>query len=189
MRPALHIAPLLALPADIEELRIEAAGEGFRFVDKLITEWHSGTNRFAQAGEIFLGACRSDELIAIGGLNRDPYAGQAWIGRLRHLYVRKSERRSGVGSTLVRQLLRHAEGIFHLVRLRTGTREAAAFYVGLGFCPVQDKAATHVMLRRQSLGPSVQNLDLCSEGSSDLERRFASGGLSQLRANTRRIRT
>jgi GNAT superfamily N-acetyltransferase len=150
MRPALHIAPLLTLPAGIGELRIEAAGEGFRFVDKLITEWHSGTNRFAEAGEIFLGAFRADELIAVGGLNHDPYADQSRIGRLRHLYVRKSERRSGVGSILVRQLLAQAEGIFQSVHLRTGTQEAAAFYVGLGFCPVQDKTATHVMSLRQS---------------------------------------
>ena len=139
-----------AIKAGTGELQIEAAGEGFRFVDKLITEWESGMNRFAEAGEIFLGAFRADTLIAVGGLNRDPYTDQPRTGRLRHLYVRKSERRSGVGSILVQQLLGHAEGIFHSVRLRTGTQEGAAFYVGLGFCPMQGEAATHVMSMRQS---------------------------------------
>lgn len=47
----LHIALLPDLPAAIEELRTEAAGEAFRFVDKLIAEWRCGTNSFAQPGD------------------------------------------------------------------------------------------------------------------------------------------
>ena len=139
-----HILPLLDLPAGIEKMRAEAAREGFRFVDKLIAEWRSGTNRFTRSGEVFLGAFQATELVAVGGLNRDPYADQAGIGRLRHLYVKKSARRSGLGTTLVLRLLGHAEGTFHSVRLKTDTSEAADFYVSLGFWPVQDRTATHV---------------------------------------------
>jgi GNAT superfamily N-acetyltransferase len=141
---------LFDLPSGIEELRAEAAGEGFRFVDKLVAEWPSGTNRFAQPGEVFLGAFRAADLIAVGGLNRDPYTDKTGIGRLRHLYVRRSDRGSGVGRALVRQLLDHAEGVFHTVRLRTATREAAAIYVRLGFIPVHDETATHIILLQQS---------------------------------------
>jgi GNAT superfamily N-acetyltransferase len=148
MSSDLRIEPLLDLAGGLDGLRRQAAGEGFRFLDRLEAEWRSGANRFAEPGEICLAACRADDLVAVGGLNRDPYAGQDGIGRLRHLYVRQSARRSGVGAALVRQLLGHAEGVFHAVRLRTETREAAAFYVSLGFRCVQEHAASHVMILR-----------------------------------------
>ena len=154
MGPAFRIAPLLDLPVGIEMLRAEAAEEGFRFLDKLVTEWHSAENGFAKPGEVFLGAFQADGLVAVGGLNRDPYADKDGVGRLRHLYVTKSARRSGVGAALVRQLLDRAAGSFHVVRLRTATREAAEFYVRLGFSPVDDQAATHARFLRppQRLG-------------------------------------
>jgi hypothetical protein len=41
-------------------------------------------------------------------------------------------------------LLGRAKGVFHSVRLRTATQEAADFYVRLGFRPVQEEAATHI---------------------------------------------
>ena len=144
MNAAFRISPLRDLPPGIDKLRAEAAAEGFRFMDTLVIEWRSGANRFARPGEAFLGAFQAAELIAVGGLNRDPYADQEGIGRLRHIFVRRSARRSGVGSALVHQLLRHADGVFRSVRLRTETREAADFYVSLGFHAVQDESATHV---------------------------------------------
>ena len=150
MNPTVRITPLFDLPSSIEKLRAEAAGEGFRFVDKLVTEWRSGENRFARPGEAFLGACQGNELAAVGGLNRDPYADEDGIGRLRHLYVTKSARRSGVASALVRHLVDPAVGHFHVVRLRTASREAANLYISLGFHPVGEEAATHAW----SFGPS-----------------------------------
>lgn len=74
MGPTLRIEPLRDLPYGLDGLRTEAAGEGFRFVEELVAEWHEGTNRFAKPGEVFLGAFRAADLIAVGGLNRDPYA-------------------------------------------------------------------------------------------------------------------
>ena len=146
---ATRIVPLLDLPSGIEELCAEAAGEGFRFMDRLTSEWRSGINRFARPGEVLLGAFQAADLVAVGGLNRDPYANQDGVGRLRHLYVRRSTRHSGVGSVLVSTLLDRADNAFHSVRLRTQTREAADFYVSLGFHPVQDETATHVRSLRQ----------------------------------------
>ena len=139
-----QLAPLLDLPPDIDELRVEASAEGFRFVGKLVAEWNAGQNRFAEPGEVLLGAFQASRLVAVGGLNRDPYADRLEIGRLRHLYVERAARRSGVGSALVGQLLDRAKGVFQSVRLRTTTQEAADFYVRLGFRPVRDEAATHV---------------------------------------------
>jgi GNAT superfamily N-acetyltransferase len=139
-----RFVPLFELSPGIEELRAEAGAEGFRFVDKLVTEWNLGQNRFAAPGEVLLGAFRASRLVAVGGLNRDPYADQLEIGRLRHLYVERAARRSGIGSALVRQLLERARGVFQSVRLRTDTQEAADFYGYLGFRLVCDRAATHV---------------------------------------------
>jgi GNAT superfamily N-acetyltransferase len=144
MNAAFRIWSLRDLPSGIDALRAEAAAEGFRFMDTLVIEWRSGANRFARPGEALLGAFQAAELIAIGGLNRDPYPGQEGIGRLRHIYVRRSARRSGVGSALVHQLLRRGDGVFRSIRLRTETREAADFYIRLGFQAVQDESATHV---------------------------------------------
>lgn len=139
-----RLAPLFDLPPELDELRVEASAEGFRFMGKLVAEWNAGQNRFTEPGEVLLGAFRASRLVAVGGLNRDPYADRPEIGRLRHLYVERVARRSGVGSALVEQLLYRAKGVFQSVRLRTTTKEAADFYVRLGFRPVRDEVATHV---------------------------------------------
>lgn len=152
------IVALVDLPSGIEALRAEAAGEGFNFVENLIADWRSGKNRFARPGEVFLGVFQANDLFAIGGLNLDPYVNREGVGRLRHLYVKPSARRTGVGSALVRQVLHHAASTFHLVRLRTDTPEAGEFYIRLGFCPVQDETATHVMSLR---GAQVSCLAYC----------------------------
>lgn len=143
MIPALHIAPATAFHPHMETLRAEAAGEGFRFMDNLIGDWLSGANRFDRPGEHFLGAFQATGLLAVCGLNRDPFTDQDGVGRLRHLYVRKSARRRGVASMLVHQLLTEAEKDFYLVRLRTDTRGAATFYAGHGFVPIVDRTASH----------------------------------------------
>jgi hypothetical protein len=65
-----------------------------------------------------------------------------------------------VGSALVRQLIGHADGIFHVVRLRTGTQVAADFYVGLGFHAVQDEAATHIFSLRRIVAPRQVEADV-----------------------------
>jgi GNAT superfamily N-acetyltransferase len=138
-----RIAPATALHAGMELLRTEAMKEGFLFVDRLVQDWTSGSNRFDLPGEQFLGAFTGETLIGVCGLNRDPYIDQDGIGRLRHLYVRECARRHGIASALVRRLLDEASRAFRIVRLRTATREAAAFYLRHGFVPVGDETASH----------------------------------------------
>jgi N-acetylglutamate synthase-like GNAT family acetyltransferase len=145
MQDSLRIAALSDLPAGLDDLCAEASREGFMFMEKFVREWRSGANRFAQPGEVLLGAFSPAGLIGVGGLNRDPYTDQDGVGRVRHLYVTGTARRSGVGSVLVHRLLAHAVDVFHSVRLRTDTQAAADFYVGLGFTRVQDSAATHIL--------------------------------------------
>jgi GNAT superfamily N-acetyltransferase len=144
MTPAFRIAPATALHPGMELLRAEAINEGFLFVDRLVRDWTSGSNRFDHLGERLLGAFAGDNLIGVCGLNRDPYVNRDEIGRLRHLYVRACARRRGVASVLVRQLLDEASNAFRIVRLRTATQEAAEFYLRHGFVPLQDETASHV---------------------------------------------
>lgn len=129
----------------IAPLVIEAAGEGFRFMRRLEDEWQSGANRFQSAGEFMLGAHADGRLIAVGGLNVDPYAAAEGIGRVRHVYVARDARRSGVGAMLVRRIMADATPTFSVLRLRTDTAEAAAFYERLGFQPTTEPAATHII--------------------------------------------
>ena len=142
-----HIGATTALRSDINTLRSEAAREGFGFIDRLVDDWRSGANRFDQSGELFLGGFLEDKLVAVCGLNRDPYTNQAEIGRLRHLYVEPTQRRRGIASALVRHILgeAEAESVFQSVRLRTPSHAAAAFYAALGFLRITDETATHTM--------------------------------------------
>jgi hypothetical protein len=59
----------------IEELQSEALQEGVLFIERLWKEWQSGDNRFAAPGETLYGCTDQGVLVAIGGLNRDPFAG------------------------------------------------------------------------------------------------------------------
>jgi len=135
---------VLTLPhAGFPSLTEAAAAEGFTFLERMQNEWDTGKNRFSVAGEYIVGVSLGDDLIAIGGLNKDPYAIEATTGRLRHLYVTAAHRRRGIGRALVDTLLSQAGSYFHRVRLRTDSAEAAAFYEAYGFQPTREPDATH----------------------------------------------
>lgn len=144
------LAPLTALPAAIAPLQQAASAEGFRFIDRLANDWQAGTNRFAAQGETLLAAWQGETMLAIGGLNRDPYRPEPGIARLRHLYVLPAARRTGVASALVSALLTHAAAHFHRVRLRA-TPQAVPLYLRLGFTPVEDETATHQIERSAAI--------------------------------------
>ncbi|MBD0687717.1 MULTISPECIES: GNAT family N-acetyltransferase [unclassified Pseudomonas] len=139
----LSIQPICALSPGVQVLEAEAVAEGFRFLTRLIAEWESGVNQFDRCGEGFFGAFRDDQLIAVGGLSYEPYAGSD-TGRLRRVYVAPASRGQNVGRFLVNHLLEHATQRFRTVRLSTDTPEGAAFYVRCGFQPIRDDFATHV---------------------------------------------
>lgn len=133
------------LGPEIGILVAEAEVDGHRFMQRLRDEWVSGANRFDRPGETLLAAYRDGRLAGIGGLNIDPYTQIAGVGRLRHLYVAKGARRRGVGAMLVRQILMAAEPHFSVVRLRTDSTDAAAFYTRLGFGHAEEDDATHAI--------------------------------------------
>lgn len=131
------------LPVDIGILLQASRAERFDFVERLVRDWESGSNRFDRQGEVLLEVRLAARLVAVGGLNVDPYIDDPAVGRVRHVYVLPSARRAGVGSVLVTSLVAHARGRFTRVRLRLGTPSGAPFYEALGFDPTDEAGATH----------------------------------------------
>lgn len=109
--------------------------------------WQDGSNCFDRPGEMLWHAMSGSALLAIGGLNRDPYPdGEGW-GRIRHLYIRQDSRRTGLGRALLARLVAAADGHFARLRLRA-PQSAFLFYESQGFSPVQGQPfATHVLIR------------------------------------------
>nr|WP_314534089.1 GNAT family N-acetyltransferase [uncultured Pseudomonas sp.] len=139
-----EIQPITHLPPQIADLENAAVAEGFRFLTRLISEWHSGANRFDAPGECLMAAYLNERLVGIGGLSVDPYAG-ASVGRLRRVYVVPSSRGQYVGLRMVNALVVHAALHFRSVRLNTDTVEGSLFYLRCGFVGVEDGDATHRM--------------------------------------------
>lgn len=133
------------LGPDLDPLVADAEAEGHLFLRRLRDAWASRENRFDRPGEILLAARIDKKLVGIGGLNIDPFARAQGIGRLRHLYVASDARKRGVGSGLAREILAAARSRFAIVRLRTDSPEAAAFYTRLGFQPTDEPDATHLI--------------------------------------------
>jgi GNAT superfamily N-acetyltransferase len=130
----------------LDELQAEARAEGYDFIDTLAEDWASGENRFDGPGETFCGALDCGELIAVGGLNADPFAGRADMGRIRRVYVRAAWRNKGIGRALVTALVAQAQKHFSCVRLRAESADAARLYERMGFAPIVSPDATHVLL-------------------------------------------
>ena len=147
---SMHIQPLDPFPIDtLKPLVDEGTAEGFRFLRRLVDEHASGEVRFDAAGEVLLGMFEEDELVAVGGVTRDPYGGDGSVGRVRHVYVRAAHRRRGVGERLVAALEAHARGHFTALVLRTDTEAAARFYAALGYRAL---AAGGTATHRRELG-------------------------------------
>ena len=142
----LTITQLEALPPELVDLEREASAQGFNFLDRLINEWRTGSNRFDKPGERLLVAVDAGNIVGIGGLNVDPYRPIGDTARLRRLYVANDFRRQGVGEALVCALLKEASRTFRVVRLSTDKEAAAAFYARLGFSAIEDETATHVKI-------------------------------------------
>ncbi|MBT2690921.1 GNAT family N-acetyltransferase [Bacillus sp. ISL-47] len=135
------------LTLDIKELLDESISEGFRFLARLIAEYQSGINTFSRRGEgLFCVMNHLGKIVAIGGLNQDPYSNEPNIGRLRRFYVASSYRRIGVGKELLGPILTYAKENFDLIVLHTDTEKADTFYRANGFkkCSIFPES-THVL--------------------------------------------
>ena len=130
----------------MDQLRADARQEGFLFIERLWKEWQNGKNRFDAPGEMLYGCMDKSELVAIGGLNQDPFAGRSGVGRIRRVYVRPAWRNRGIGDALVHALIENARKNFVSLHLRTDNPAAARLYERIGFSRSSISNATHIMI-------------------------------------------
>ncbi len=136
----------IKLPAPgIEQMQAEAHSEGYKFLDTLVEEWVSGKNRFDATGETLCGCIDEGLLVAIGGLNCDPYLADPTVARIRRLYVTSAWRNRGIGGALLDTLLSVARQNFRSVRLRAENPNAARLYERKGFTQTSSTTATHTL--------------------------------------------
>ncbi|MFT4412832.1 GNAT family N-acetyltransferase [Fredinandcohnia humi] len=122
---------------DLNTLIKQSKEEGFRFVERLVNDYKNGTNTFNNLGEALFGVFNEKgELVAIGGLNKDPYSNKQYIGRLRRFYVHKKFRRKGIGRLLLKSIINEAKKYYKILVLHTDTNQADNFYSSFGFTKI-----------------------------------------------------
>ncbi|OIU68585.1 GNAT family N-acetyltransferase [Rossellomorea aquimaris] len=127
-----HIVNLLDI--DLHSLIEQSKEDGFRFLERLVNDYKSGSNTFNREGEVLIGVFNEKGIpAAIGGLNRDPFSKDKNIGRLRRFYISKEVRRSGIGSLLVNRIIDEAKRHYEIVVLHTDTEQGDRFYRAVGF--------------------------------------------------------
>jgi ribosomal protein S18 acetylase RimI-like enzyme len=124
---------------------MDAKEDGYRFVQRTIDEWLLHINSFSKKGEVLYGISVDDKIVAIGGLNIDPFLDDESIGRVRHLYVHRDYRENGFSKVLLKNIIRKAKKHFTYLRLSTTNEIAAELYEKLGFERVKEHKATHSM--------------------------------------------
>ena len=142
----LKISKVYSIPFEgFEVLKSESQQEGFRFLERLESEWMQNINRFNRTGEALFLMTIDSEIVGIGGINQCPYTKQPHrIGRLRHFYILKKWRRQRIGFQLLDYILQEMGEHFDRIRLRTDTQGAAKFYKSYGFHEVVNHPdATH----------------------------------------------
>jgi GNAT superfamily N-acetyltransferase len=141
---------------ELQPLLVESRTQGFKFLDTLVDEYASGVNRFALPGEGLFGLYNATELLAIGGLNLDPFLHDPLVGRVRHLYVVADWRRQGLGRALMEEIIHTARSHFRLLTLRTFSEPAARFYLALGFAttPPIPNATHHLQVTTEAYHPT-----------------------------------
>lgn len=126
-----RISDLLTI--HLEGLVEESESEGFRFLRRLLDDWNSGENRFSQPGEALFVADCVGQIVAVGGLNIDPYADDPTVGRVRRFYVSANFRHKKIGKRLIEEIICLARKHFTVLRLYTNSQVASQFYVAVGF--------------------------------------------------------
>jgi GNAT superfamily N-acetyltransferase len=131
---------------DIQQIVLliaESEAEGFHFLTRLRRDDSVDTAYLESDHSIVLGIFDGERLVATGGLTPDPYLDDPTIGRVRHVYVASEYRRRGLGRELIAALEHRARPRYGLLRLRTDTARAAAFYEAIGYQPITADSATH----------------------------------------------
>lgn len=133
--PEAALAPLLE----------QSRAEGHGMVFKLRKHWIAGTQRFDGDGEALYGAYGGADLVGVRGRAIDPYRNDRRVARVQRLYVLPHWRGKGVRRALVERVVDDGGGRFTTVTVRAPSEDAARFYERLGFTPVAEDTATHLL--------------------------------------------
>lgn len=132
---------------ELDLLIADSLSEGYKFIRRLVDEYATGSNKFDKNGEAIYVAKIDGEVIGIGGLNIDPYLSLPDVGRVRHLYVFRQNRGTGVGKKLLITIIDEARKHFRTLRLSsTDNPVAENLYIECGFSKVEGiYKASHIM--------------------------------------------
>ena len=146
----MEIKRLTVLPPAAESLASMAEEEGHAHVRRLVADFASRRNTFSGAGEALFAGFHGARLVAIGGVNIDPFEPTERVARVRRLYVDPGYRRCAAGTALMRAIETHARASgFRRIQLRTRSERADAFYVALGYeRTASNDTVTHAKLLR-----------------------------------------
>ena len=128
--------PVVSNVDPLETLASIAAQEGFGMVERLINKYRDGSNCFDRRGEGLWFVRNHEQVIAVGGINIDPYFNDDALGRIRHFYVYPEFRRAGIGASLIRTIEKCGAPHFKSFQLFTSNTGAAKFYEAHGYSPV-----------------------------------------------------
>lgn len=135
------------LPDGFESLRHDAAAEGYGFLDRLAQEIERGDYAVDADLPVLLAAFAEGRLVGLGGITPDPYDPAPDIARVRHVYVRPSARRGGIGRVLASALIQQGLSVAGRLSLRAPDERAAAFWQASGFLPDRSEIQrTHLLV-------------------------------------------
>ena len=128
---------------DWKQILDTSQSEGHNMVNRLVTEFRAGTNRFDAPGEALFVHLSGNSVIAVAGLNREPDTSIPQAGRIRRLYVVPDFRGKGLGRSLVDVIASTAKTDFDILTVNVGKIRARAFYEHIGFAAVKHPSITH----------------------------------------------
>ena len=136
----MKIIPITGVSKEIRNLAAIAEADGHRNINTLISEFEIGVNCFDKSGEALFGAYNDSTIVAIGGINIDPFEDREVVARVRRVFVAPSARRRGIASVLMDEIEGAARGLFPKIQLYTSSAAASQFYVTRGYSPVYGRA-------------------------------------------------
>lgn len=128
----------------LEQLAKDALQDGYKIVRRTIDQWVSGENQFDKYQEVLYAVEIDQSIVAIGGINIDPYLMDDDIGRVRHFYVHRQYRQKGIARALLELVLKEKAAHYTVIRLTTNNEAAMQLYEEFGFKKVVEFKATHV---------------------------------------------
>ena len=129
---------------DISHIKKMAEQEGYHMLNRLVTDFDSGENRFDKEGEKLISNIPDDMVVALCGMNIESTNND--YGRVRRLYVLPAYRHQGIGTEIINHLITFAGKYFKGVVVNIGDLPVGNFYESIGFTLVNNPSFTHLLL-------------------------------------------